>query len=35
MNSRPRAADPVIELARVEKVYRSGSGTRWIGDEYG
>ena len=24
MNSQPRAADPVIELARVEKVYRSG-----------
>ncbi len=24
MNSQPRAADPIIELARVEKVYRSG-----------
>ena len=24
MNSQPSAADPVIELARVEKVYRSG-----------
>jgi putative ABC transport system ATP-binding protein len=24
MNPQPRAADPVIELARVEKVYRSG-----------
>jgi putative ABC transport system ATP-binding protein len=24
MNLQPRAADPVIELARVEKVYRSG-----------
>jgi putative ABC transport system ATP-binding protein len=24
MNPQPRAADPIIELARVEKVYRSG-----------
>jgi putative ABC transport system ATP-binding protein len=24
MNSQPRAAEPIIELARVEKVYRSG-----------
>jgi putative ABC transport system ATP-binding protein len=24
MNSQPRAADPIIELARVEKIYRSG-----------
>jgi len=24
MNSQPRAADPIIELARVEKVFRSG-----------
>ena len=24
MSPQPRAADPIIELARVEKVYRSG-----------